>query len=438
MNTRELFVLFLLSISLLGCSSDPGEGPVFEGNLVISTVEQYNRFNFVHVFGKLIIDSLDTDDLSNLNSLKSAGGLTIRNSAMTSLNGLDNLEIIAGDLILEGNENLVNLCCLNQVEQVESLQIIDHPNLLSINGLSGMRTVNDTLRIRSAQQLESLNGLQNLNTVHAPFRLNLVGVESLEGLQGLNQIESLLLQDLPNLSSAQEWTQLVIIENELEITNCEQLALLSMPNLLAVSSLLVSNNPELTDIDFGTISTNLDFVNVGSSPNLLSLRGFENVSQIAQLVLTELNSLEDLNGFSGLERVTGNLRLNNLNAITSLSGFENLSEVATEYSGNPPNYSEFLLLGLDNLASLAGLDQLQTVGQISISNNNQLSNLDGTSLQATIPIGCRMFITDNPNLSDFCGFTNFVNSVNFNASLIDGNAYNPSTSQIASSSECSL
>lgn len=433
-------VLFLLiAVTLLsGCSKESGEGPVFEGDYVLSTIDQYNSFNYVHVFGKLIIENLETTDLSNLSSLRSVGGLTIRNSAMTTLEGLNNLEIIAGDLILEGNQNLVSVCCLNQVEQVESLQIIDHPILLTIDGLSGMQTVNDTLRIRSAQQLVSISGLQNLKTVNAPFRLNLTGVESLNGLQSLQYVESVLFQDLPNLTTAQEWSELKTIENDLEIVNCEQLSVLDLPSLQNVSSVFLGNNPALLNADFGVTSSNLEFVSIGSSPNLVSLRGFENVQQIGQLVLSELNELEDLNAFSGLTQVLGNLQLNNLNTLTTLSGFENLISVATEYSGNPPNYTEFSISGMDNLTSLVGLDQLESIGQIAIRNNGQLGNLDGTNLQTTIPIGCRLFIDANPNLTDYCGLTNFVNNVTIDASLIQGNAYDPTLSQIGSGSECRL
>ncbi len=437
MKINLLFKLFLLSLLIASCKSND-DGPVYEGDLVISTLEQYNNFNYEYVFGTLTIENLDSPDLSKLNSLTDVGGLTIRNCGITSLSGLDNLKFINKDLILANNENLESICCLNKVERVESLQIIDHPNLNSISGLSGIKTVNDTLRIRFAPQLASLNGLQNLNKVNAPFNINEVGLITLDGLQNLREVESLYLYRLENLTDAVAWSQLTQIERSLKIEECDQLTTLSTPNLLSVNTIFLGSNPALQSVDFGTVFTDLEFVNVGGSTQLEVIRGLENVNRIGLLSLTELSSLEDLLGFSGLTEVSGNLTLDNLDTLTSFSGFGNLTSVAIEYSGNPPNYTEFLIKRMEGITSLSGLDNLQTIGQIRIENNASLATLDGTNLQTTIPIGCRIFIQDNANLTNYCDFRYFVNNANINAALIVENAYNPTLSQIGSSSECSL
>lgn len=436
MKTKLLFFI-LLGILIVSCSSDD-EGPVFEGDLVISTIDQYNRFDFVHVFGRLIIDGLETEDLSKMNRLKSVGGLEIRNTSLTSLSGLGNLEIIAGDLLLENNENLISLCCLDQVAQVESLQIIDHPNLTSITGLSGLQTVNDTLRIRSAVQLNSLNGLQNLTRVNAPLHLNQMGAQNLEGLENLQEINSLYFKELDQLTSAVEWEQLEFIENYLEIIDCDQLSELRMPGLQTVASIFLGSNPALEIVDFGGVLNPMEFVGIGGSPNLQTIRGFENVTEMGQLDLTELISLQDLLGFSGLTTVYGDLQLNNLTSLNSLEGLENLTSAATEYSGNPVNYTQFSITNLDGLSNLSGLSQLEAVGQLVMRNNDNLSSLDGTNLQSTIPWGYRLNVENNTNLTDYCGFSNFVNTADFNAVLIEGNGYNPTVQQIGSGSDCSL
>lgn len=436
MNLKKLYLLTLTFIFVSSCTSND-DGPVYEGDLVISTMEQYNRFDYEYVFGTLTIENLNSPDLLKLNSLTDVGGLIIRNSAMTSLNGLDNLKFINKDLILENNQNLETICCLNKVDQVGSLQIIDHPQLTSISGLSGIKTVNDTLRIRSAPQLGSLNGLQNLKTVNAPFNLNEIGIQSLEGLESLEQIESLYFKRLESLTNATEWTQLQIILNDLEIIECTQLTTINTPNLRVLPSIFLGSNPSLTDVDFGAVSNDMDFVGIGGAPFLQSIRGLEYVIEIGQLDLTELVSLQDLLGFSGLTTVRGNLQLNNLASLTSLQGLDNLVSAAMDYSGDPVNYTEFTISGLDGLTSLNGLNQLQSVGQMNIRNNDNLSSLDGTALQSTIPWGCRLFVENNSNLSDFCGFSTLANSVNFNSILISGNAYNPTVPQIRSENECS-
>lgn len=437
MKLKNLYLIIISTLLLWSCNSDDA-GPVYEGDLVISTIEAYNSFDYEYVFGTLTIENLDSPDLSKLSSLKDVGGLVIRNCTMTSLNGLDNLEFINRNLILENNENLESLCCLNNVERVESLQIINHPNLTSISGLSGIETVNDTLRIRFAPQLASLDGFQSLKRVNAPFNLNEVGIENLNGLQNLNHIGSLFFYRLDNLTSAVEWNQLLEIETDLKIENCALVTEINVPNLLHVPIIFVGSNPSLLQVNFGQLTSNMESVSIGGAPDMQTLQGFENVPLMGELYLNNLESLQDLTGFSGLTVVTGNLVLNNLDALTSFHGFENVTSVAMDYNGNASEYTEFFITKMDGINSLDGLEQLQSLGQIRLENNSNLVSLSGTNLQSTVPIGCRMYIENNNSLSDYCGFTNFVNQVNINAALIVDNAYNPTITQIGSSSNCSL
>jgi len=438
MKLKNLIFFTLTTVLLSSCSSND-EGPVFEGDMVISTIEDYNKFNFEYVFGTLTIENLNTPDLSKLSTLKDVGGsLIIRNCGITSLNGLENLETINTNLIFENNENLETICCLDHVERVESLQIIDHPSLTSIEGLSGLRIVNDTLRIRDSRQLASLNGLQRLETVNKPFILNEAGIQNLDGLQSLEHVETLYFNRLDNLVSAVEWGQLMTVDYSFKVENCGLLEELTVPNLVSLPVLFMGNNPSLIHLNFGILSTNMESVSIGGSPSLQTLRGLDNVFEMGELYLINLESLEDLDGFAGLTYVTGNLSLSNLDTITTLSGFGGLSTAATRYNPNSNEYTSFTISSLDNLISLDGLSQLQTIGQLVIEDNSSLNNLDGTSLQATIPIGCRMYIENNSNLSDYCGLSSFVNMVNINSALILENAYNPTIIQIGSGTECSL
>lgn len=437
MNHKVLPLLLLISLIFSGCKTDD-EGPVYEGDLVISTLEAYNNFNYEYVFGTLTIENLNSPDLSKMQSLTDVGGLIIRNSSMTSLNGLDNLKFINNDLIIENNENLTSICCLNKVERVESLQIINHPNLTSISGLSGIQTVNDTLRIRFAPLLSSLHGLQNLRRVNAPFNLNEVGITSLDGLPSLNEVQSLLLYRLDNLITAEEWSLFTKIESDLRIEDCAQLTTLKMPSLSTVQTIFIGNNPSLVEVDLGQVENDLEFVTISGSGELETLRGLENVERIRLLSLAELFLLEDLLGFSGLIEVSGDLRLTNLHTLTSFDGFHNLISAATEFNGIPVIGSEFLISNLAGIESLTGLENLQTVGQIRIQNNASLTNLNGTNLQSSFPFGCRMFIENNVSLTNYCGFTHFLNNVNVDSAFIADNAYNPNVPQIRSETECSL
>lgn len=452
-NNEETFESFSFSTS---------GSNIWFGDLTISTEEEYQDFNYSIVTGKLSIRNLGDHDLSNISSLTSVKGISIRDSQINSLHGLENIEEFGYyGLKIINNDNLSSICCLNGIQNIDSdgilivdndiltsiegfpalqsinnLKLMNNPELSDLSGFSGLESINDLFYLENVPSLETLNDLGNLHSI-GTFRIMPNSVTHLTGLNSVLFIENLIIDNNDalisvNLSGVERMSGIYINGNE-------QLQTFELPNLnqLEGGSIYVNNNASLTQIDFGNpslVNSNLD-IQFSSMPNFNSIEGLQSVTEIANLYLINLPSLTNLSGFIGLETVNYQLRLENLQGLTSLQGLNNLVSVATGTSGGV--LSKFQIIDVDNITSLSGLDKLETLGWLWISGNTGLTNLDGTILHQSIPDGSIMHIFANPNLSDFCGLTTFVNEGDVVAT-INSNAYNPTVQQIASSTECSF
>jgi hypothetical protein len=191
------------------------------GNLSI----QYNFWldslrglnNIEYIGGDLII--AHCYDLRNLKGLESlvyiGGGLGITGNLfrLTSLNGLNNLDTIGGYFGLTGNgfvdEGLTNLSGLDDLKYIGGdIIIIGNDSLINLNGLENLNTIGGYINIGDGylsagnKSLVSLSGLNNLTSI---------GVNSLNGggdirihynesLQDIEAIENINYESIFSLS----------------------------------------------------------------------------------------------------------------------------------------------------------------------------------------------------------------------------------------------
>ena len=123
--------------------------------------------------------------------------------------------------------------------------------------------------------------------------------------------------------------------------------------------------------------------------------------------------------------------------LNSLNGLNNLTEIGMTPGIYPGD--DIFTINTSNITDLTGLTNLTHVRNIEIRSCNALTSLEGTLLTDTWNIDSdkRLRILSNPVLTDFCGLTEFVQNANLNFWVINGNAYNPSISQIMDPEECS-
>ena len=104
-------------------------------------------------------------DLSAFSALERVGGVTISESALTSLDGLESLAVIEGGLVLTRNSALASIEALANVRAVESLIVERNGALPDLRGLENLRSVGINLRIRLNASLTNVDALAGVRRV---------------------------------------------------------------------------------------------------------------------------------------------------------------------------------------------------------------------------------------------------------------------------------
>jgi Secretion system C-terminal sorting domain len=202
-------------------------------------------------------------DITNLNGLSQithigmsqggfGGGLFIIDSPLlTSLNGLNNLQIIGGSLGIQ-NTSIINMQGLNSLEEVRGSLSQNNNNLIvNMNGL------------------ESLTGLRRIEFTDLPALVNLEGLELLELIDGDVQ-----LSNISNFSSFQGLNNITAIKRALRVINCDN----------------------LTNLDVLDNITYLGYLHLFENANLSSIQGLSNAlpeNVYLQIIIRDNPSLPD-------------------------------------------------------------------------------------------------------------------------------------------------
>ena len=318
----------------------------------------------------------EIEDLSELENIESIlGDLNINFNGLTSLEGLNNLTQIAGDLI-----------------------IIDNPMLTSIEALSSLESINNhAINIQGNTELTSLSGLENI----APNSINNVVLESSQNLSTCNVLSicSYLSFFGSNYSISGNATgcnsQGEIIEACEEILPTCPTGDLSFTSQEEVDHFLVQY-PNCTELP-GNLY--LGFYNAGPS-SINDLTPLQNVTEITGNLEIEWTSLQNLNGLNNLTKIGGAL---SLDRIGSLEGIQSLTFVGSlEFLNNPA------------ISTLEGLENLTNIETHLFIQGSSLTSLKGLEGLTEIPIS--LSINDNPNLVSLEGLNNIVKISNNNTS----------------------
>lgn len=211
-------------------------------------------------------------------------------------------------------------------------------NIINLNGLSGITSIQGNLRIVCNDILASLDGLSALRYVGGTLYLegNMV-LPSLEGLDNL-----------------------AYVGGHIQITDNPAMASLTgLEGLIAVhGDLWLDDNPLLTDLTgLNNVQLITGSVRIFSNQSLMSLSGLETLGAVGGgLLIGGLGHLGSL----------GNPSLTSLEALYNLTGIGGILEVGGNIS----------------LGSLYGLDNISpgTIQQISVYNNSSLWQCEISSI----------------------------------------------------------
>lgn len=396
-NWLYLVMLFIAS-SYLNAQCPSGDVNLDSQSDVDNFILQYP--NCTEIEGILWIghnNQNDINDLSPLQNITKAGGVVVRNTSLTNLEGLNNFEECSGSFEINSNPNILNLQGLDSFATTYYLFIQNNPELINLEGLSALTSIGNSLSISLNHSLVNLQGLENLETISyetAGGELYIAinnSLKSIEALSDLNNIGGqLYIKQNPLLENLEGLENLSFIGGTLRLDN-----LISLNTIEALSNL-------------NSLNTYGGYLQLNTLPALENLHGLEQITEVGALFIENCDALVNLEGLNNLTNTSHNLssgdfRVNFNEALTSLSGLNNYTKTDrdTQITDNP------------SLTSLGALSNFNEAGcSLLINNNSLLSNLEGLNNLTTMVTTCTQAwfsIANNPQLTNVRALENLSN-----------------------------
>ena len=415
-------------------------GDIFTGEPFAST-DIYSLDSLLDM--RCIIGSLavyNNDSLSTLSGLDNldhiSGGLFVEfNDRLTGLVGLEALDTIAGAWI-RYNSKMQNLEGLEGINYIESDLLLEGSISTDFMGLNNLKKIGGNLEIRFNESLADFAGLENLEDIDGNFILldndsitSLVGLTSLAIIGGDLMISKNALLGACSIEAICQYLQnpggnsVAINQNkqgcnsrweidagcgqcptgELHLSSQNQVDSfpIMFPNCDSIKGDLIIEKPaSFSDISNLDSLTYLKFIGghlriTSSNIQLIGLSGLENLIAIdGSLDISIQFDSVGLKILKNLKSVGNNIQLRYCTGLESLSGLEHLDTIVG-----------LSITECDNLSDLRGLDSLVYLrGQLSLWGNDRLTNLEGLNKVTTIPFGLR--IIENDSLSSLDAIQN--------------------------------
>lgn len=360
--------------------------------------------------GSLIFYQNNLDNLNGpFNLMTEVDWLVIGGTDITSLAGLENLELIKEDFTLRDTQNLVDLTGLLGLTHIQgTLDVKENTGLTSLNGLNNLVQIDKGISIWLNPGLENFMGLESLQQVgfeNGPENVlvHILSNESLVNFQGLEALKSihgdLNVANNNTLLSFSGLENLNIIGNQLRIDQNPMLTdMTGLGNLVSVGEnfdlasfeairisknnrlatlagldvsgivkggIVIQENPELEFIDGLNTLPIVDIITITANHKLKGIDGFQNLNTINDFLWINNNAeLSHLNTLGNLIHVGNRLEFNNNALLNNLNGLNGLRTVG-----------DLKIINNASLQNLSGLGSLRTAGNITIEANNALTTL---------------------------------------------------------------
>lgn len=235
--------------------------PIIKGHLNLQSQEEIDfifKSSITTIEGDLVIgsssgwSSTKIESLESMNSLiEVKGDLIIKNTSfLKNLKGLNGLTKIGGSLIISYNEDLVDISDLNQLSQLEeSLKISDNDELETLKGLESLTKIKETITISYNSSLENLSGLNNIINIDNIDGYSSTGLEinsnsnltSLEGLNSLKRVDGMLrINYNQKLENIEALSNLNRVENISIYSNNGIISLKGLENIEYINGIEIS------------------------------------------------------------------------------------------------------------------------------------------------------------------------------------------------------
>jgi len=286
-------LLLVLNISFAQCPTD------FYLNYDQTDIDEFaSRYpNCTSIDGRLIISN--ASDLSGLSQLRGVSShLIIRNcDELKTLDGLDNIIFVGGNIQIEDNDSLVALYAFND------------PDMVSVGG---------EISISTNPMLTTLEGFQSLSHIYA---------------EGDFAFAGLWLWDNPSLIHLDEFSSLQFVGKGISIFGSD--------NLESIEGLRNIKDIPL-DLDIAT------------APKLESLKGLENLQTVGGNIYISQTGIMDFDYLYSLRHVGGSIRIFDNAALESIKGLEGVDPLSLQ--GDREGYSEHLDISFNPLLETCASD----------------------------------------------------------------------------------
>ena len=374
------------------------EGLVWISEEYITSLEGLN--DIISINGDLKVYS--TENLTSLEGLENLQSVTgtfsiAHNDRLASTNGLNNLYHVGGKLDLYWNDSLMSLEGLENLSSAGGLFITHNKALSNLSDLSGLDSV-DILYIQSNDTLSSISGLSNLRYVSK--NLQIMANPYLSSLSGLENVE------------ADSISLLYIAGNNLLSTCAVQSVCdyLSIPdaNVHIESNASGCNTPEEVEIECDSSLCFPNGITFSTQAQIDSFPiNYPYCTSIEGVVLIEGDDITNIDALIQVSHIGGDLIIGNNELLNSITGLSNLASL--EGSLKIGYYQEVggILILRNNplLSSLSGIQGLDNInGELWIIGNLSLSNFAG--LDNIISIDSNLYVWYNTNLDDMTSLSN--------------------------------
>jgi Secretion system C-terminal sorting domain/Receptor L domain len=425
----------LLSNTVYLNLQDIGSGIRIENNPSLTILNGMGGLARVGL-GITISNNNSLTNLPSLSGLIGASTIVINNNpALVTLNGLQNVRRV-NSVVISGNNALVNINDLNnQLVIKQFLTIEENPSLLTINLPNALDSI-IFLFVRKNNSLTSMQspstGCRLMGTVQIQDNPVLTSINGFAKTESVNTID---IQRNAKLSTFNAFANIQQIINFILMQNYDLANINTMPFLDTLQNLEIKDDTLLTSLNFLSGVADIKSLYLFNCPNLLNLNGLVNFqsTELDKIDIAANRSLTQIDKFSNVVYVKGDVRIGANNSLISLQGLQNLRKIDGDLILN----SLPLIKHLNSLINLGSIGTNTFSGRgLSVQANPGLINIDG--LKNLRKVAGSIFVTQNASLSSFCGLYGLYagNGAASNSQIIL-NLINPTPSQIIAGGPCS-
>lgn len=317
---KGYFLLFIVAVlAIKGVYAQNTCNLGYEINITTQEqIDSIGSLNCISTETNFIITGPQITSLESLMGIKSVGYLTIENTSLVSLKGLDSLNS-AYIFKIRNNDSLETISNLNSLRTAWDLWIDNNDKILSLEGLENLRTLDFGLGITRNNALLSVDGLGSLRLGTRPGRFGSSGPLTISHNPSLIDI-SAIAQVAPVGSfdnGVNQYSDFAFIHDNSSLSTCCVVLNHSLYRRGADwdEGLHIYNNApgcnSRLDIHLGCDSFSESSDSCGSEGDLILLSRHENAEALShcRVIYGNIKSSRalDYSGISGLEGL-GNLR----------------------------------------------------------------------------------------------------------------------------------